>query len=98
MEIDLKQINHFFENYKKTPMPKIVRDLVLSGTNFKLGELETKVIEWCSLRDIFSPDIAKKIDVPTECYNIVILRRMQTPEYFVYEPRTGEYVGQVNIK
>jgi hypothetical protein len=98
MQIDLNQVNQFFENYQKTPMPQVVRDLVLSGTDLKFGELETRVIEWRSLRDIFSPEIAQKIDVNCEGYNIPVLRKVQTPEHFVYEPRTGEYLGQFNVE
>ena len=98
MKIDLRLVNQFFENCPKTQMPKVVRDLILSGIDLKFGELETRVIEWRSLRDIHSPEIAQKIDANCEGYNVPVLRKMQTSEYFVYEPRTGEYLGQFNVE
>jgi hypothetical protein len=98
MKMDLEQMNHFFANYQKTPMPEVVRSLTLSGSKIIIGELETSVIEWRSLRDIFSPEIAQKIDVNCTGMNIPVLRRIQTPEHFVYDPRTGEYLGQFDVE
>ncbi len=98
MAIDLKEIMEFFENYQERPMPRSVIDAIMSGKTLEFGDLRTNAIEWRSIRDIFSPEIARKIDVPCEGYNIPVLRKMPTPEHFVYEPRTGEYLGQFNVK
>ena len=96
-KIDLQEVNAFFGDYLNKSMPGVVRDLVLSGTKLESGNLETQVIEWRHLRNK-SPDIAKKIDAPTKGYNIPLLRNIQTPEHFVYDPGTGEYLGQFNVE
>lgn len=98
MKLDIVQINQFFENYQQTPMPKMMRELILSGDNFKFGELETEVVEWKSLRDIFSPEIAQKINANCEGYNIPVVRDHKTPEHHVYEPQTGEYLGYFEVQ
>ena len=98
MAIDLKQVIDFFKNFRERRMPKSVLGLILQdGFNLKYDNLETTVTEWRSLRDIFSPDIAAKIEVPTTGYNIPLLRLVGTPEHFVYHPHSGEYLGQFEV-
>lgn len=100
MEFNLSEIEIFLLNPTHFPMPEAVRGLILSGNTLRAGNLESQVIEWHDLKE-FSHEIAEKIDAPTEGYNIPVLRRIDEiplsepiTRHFVYEPRTGEYLGQ----
>ena len=96
MKIDIDQVTNFFENHKQKPMPKVVLDLVLFGTGFKFGDLETELVEWRNLNRL-STELAQKIETYFNV-GIPLVRKVQTPEYFVYHPITGEYLGQYNIE
>jgi len=95
MQFDLKEINSFFDNYQKETMPDSVRKLVLSGSEFSLGDLMTCYLEFKSLK-MWAPDIAKQIkncgtDIPA-------MRIVPTPVYHIYHPITGVYLGNFDIK
>jgi hypothetical protein len=97
MEIDLDEINNFFDNHQTTPMPQSVLRMIMSGTNLKSGDLETRVIEWRNLRDIFSPEIAQNIDASYPGQNIPVVRDYPTPTHHVYHPETGDYLGSFEV-
>ena len=62
MDIDVEEVSRFFNNYREMPMPRTVRELILDKCmRLKSGQLESGVLELTVLRDIFAPDIAKKL-------------------------------------
>ena len=98
MIIKLNEMYDFFMNPTKRRMPESVRALIMKGDKLVHGNLETTVMEFRSLRDIFSPDIAAKIEARTEGENIPVLRVSRTPTHIVYHPETGAYLGQFDVK
>lgn len=97
--IDLEELVEFFSHHKRKPMPEVVRDIVLrEGGEFRFGDLRTSVIQWKSLRDVFSPELAKKIKVPGEAYELIMIHRFNTPHNYVYDPNNGKYLGYFRIE
>ncbi|MBS3083738.1 hypothetical protein J4423_02965 [Candidatus Pacearchaeota archaeon] len=101
MDIDVEEVSRFFNNYREMPMPRTVRELILDKCmRLKSGQLESGVLELTVLRDIFAPDIAKKLSDKYGANNMEVptLRIIKTPENFVYDPNTGEYLGKFDVK
>ena len=94
--IDLDEANIFFADPRSKPMPKWMRDSVDSGNYVKSGAYTAQTIEYKSLMNIFAPDLAERLQQDSR-YAIPVLRVTNTPDYLVYNPRTGEYVGQFDI-
>ncbi|MEK6811919.1 MAG: hypothetical protein AABX96_05400 [Nanoarchaeota archaeon] len=101
MDIDVEEVSRFFESYREVPMPRTVRELILDKCiHLKSGQLESGVLELTALRDIFAPEIAKKLSDRYGANNMEVptLRIVKTPQNFVYDLNTGEYLGKFDVK
>ena len=97
MTIDLTELNRFFSQYKTRPMPSVLIEQIMKGNNYSHSGLETLTIEWSNLKQLFAPEIANKIKVTTTGRNIPVLRKTLKPDYFVYHPSTGLYLGDFKV-
>lgn len=97
MDFDLKAINDFFNNYQNSSMPDSLRKLVLSGSEFYLGDLRTFYLRAKDLRG-WMPEIVSKLDVGNVACDIPAMRDCKTPVYHVYNPYTGDYLGSFDIE
>ena len=97
MDLDLNEITSFLEDYKNNNMPKSLRNLILRGNKIKYKELETYVIEFKSLKRNFFPEIIEKIKDPGYNKPFTLLRLSGKPNYFVYNPENGDYLGEFDI-
>ncbi|MBU0979942.1 MAG: hypothetical protein KJ709_04005 [Nanoarchaeota archaeon] len=98
MTFDLDEINDFMANYEGKVMPESVRRIILSGEKLAGCGLESVVIEWRSLERQFSPKIAAKIEASTKGKNVPVLKETDTPNFYVYHPENGEYLGHFYVQ
>ncbi len=102
VEIDVNELNAFFANYQKSTMPRGVKEAVLSGTKFRLGDLEASVNENGWEIQVGAPDIARKIRNIGVLPNVPVVNNLKlkdgeaTGECSVYHPETGDYLGTFN--
>ena len=95
-DLDLEEIVKFFMGPRINKMPESVKIITLSGQRMKYDEFRTDTIELKNLRENWAPDIASQIE---SGYNlgIPVVRHIGTPNYFVYHPETGKYLGSFAI-
>jgi len=96
--VDIYPIYSFFLN-PLNGMPGKLKEMVLEGRKFGLSEggLETAVISIGDLEKM-DPELAKKTGTTDSPIPVLAAKPKswyQNLRYFIYNPATGDYVGQI---
>lgn len=97
VNINIDDANKFFVDPKTQSMPKWMIASVADGNYIEFGNYRAQALEYRHMH-LFAPDIERVIEKDKNGYHVPIVRILETPEYLVFNPRTGEYVDSFRIE
>jgi hypothetical protein len=110
---ELNEINKFFKNPKKIPMPKLLLYFTINQREHIIsGKLETMIESSSDLRRDFFPEIKEKIPEffkEQEKFAKGVIENIAIPlvcktitdqisEYYIYHPESGKFIGEYKVE